>query len=153
MFEFEFDGELLPFTYNGDKFVLLALLPRRHPRTDFFAAAISGLLPQPSPAAATVASRGCRGRPWDFSPLTHGSRAVSFTLFIVRTASMVAHCVRRCRFRHSLTVVGGVAFSRTRLRLHRTRTPFRARGDVYVYSSAMRTQVPNAKPEDELDGE
>ena len=33
-FVFAFDGALLPFTYNGDKFVLLALLPRRKPRTD-----------------------------------------------------------------------------------------------------------------------
>ena len=34
MFEFAFEGELLPFIVNGDRFVLLALLPRRNPRTD-----------------------------------------------------------------------------------------------------------------------
>ena len=34
MFEFAFEGELLPFIVNGDRFVLLALLPRRKPRTD-----------------------------------------------------------------------------------------------------------------------
>ena len=34
MFVFAFEGELLAFTYNGDMFVLLALLPRRKPRTD-----------------------------------------------------------------------------------------------------------------------
>lgn len=34
MFVFAFEGELLAFTYNGDRFVLLALLPRRKPRTD-----------------------------------------------------------------------------------------------------------------------
>ena len=33
MFEFAFDGALLPFTYSGDRFVLFALLPRRKPRT------------------------------------------------------------------------------------------------------------------------
>ena len=33
MFEFVFEGALLPFTYSGDRFVLLALLPRRKPRT------------------------------------------------------------------------------------------------------------------------
>lgn len=34
MFEFVFEGELLPFIVNGDRFVLLALLPRKKPRTD-----------------------------------------------------------------------------------------------------------------------
>ena len=34
MFVFAFEGVLLAFTYNGDRFVLLALLPRRKPRTD-----------------------------------------------------------------------------------------------------------------------
>ena len=34
MFAFEFEGALLAFTYNGDIFVLLALLPRMKPRTD-----------------------------------------------------------------------------------------------------------------------
>lgn len=33
MFEFVFEGALLPLTYNGDRFVLFALLPRRKPRT------------------------------------------------------------------------------------------------------------------------
>ena len=32
MFEFVFEGVLLPLTYIGDKFVLFALLPRRKPR-------------------------------------------------------------------------------------------------------------------------
>lgn len=34
MFVFAFEGELLAFIVNGDSFVLLALLPRRKPRTD-----------------------------------------------------------------------------------------------------------------------
>ena len=34
MFVFEFEGELFAFIVNGDRFVLLALLPRRKPRTD-----------------------------------------------------------------------------------------------------------------------
>jgi len=34
MFVFAFEGELLPFIVIGDRFVLLALLPRRKPRTD-----------------------------------------------------------------------------------------------------------------------
>ena len=34
MFVFAFEGELLAFIVNGDRFVLLALLPRRNPRTD-----------------------------------------------------------------------------------------------------------------------
>ena len=34
MFEFEFEGELLAFNVNGDRFELLALLPRRNPRTE-----------------------------------------------------------------------------------------------------------------------
>lgn len=34
MFEFVFEGELFAFIVNGDRFVLLALLPRRKPRTD-----------------------------------------------------------------------------------------------------------------------
>ena len=40
MFEFAFEGELLPFIVNGDRFVLLALLPRRKPRTPVSAAAL-----------------------------------------------------------------------------------------------------------------
>ena len=39
MFVFAFEGALLAFTYNGDRFVLLALLPRSQPRTSFSAAA------------------------------------------------------------------------------------------------------------------
>ena len=34
MFVFAFAGELFAFIVNGDRFVLLALLPRRKPRTD-----------------------------------------------------------------------------------------------------------------------
>ena len=34
MFVFAFEGELLAFIVNGDRFVLFALLPRRKPRTD-----------------------------------------------------------------------------------------------------------------------
>ena len=34
MFVFAFEGALLAFIVNGDSFVLLALLPRRKPRTD-----------------------------------------------------------------------------------------------------------------------
>ena len=34
MFVFAFEGELFAFIVNGDRFVLLALLPRRKPRTD-----------------------------------------------------------------------------------------------------------------------
>ena len=34
MFVFAFEGELLAFIVNGDRFELLALLPRRKPRTD-----------------------------------------------------------------------------------------------------------------------
>ena len=34
MFEFVFEGELFAFIVNGDSFVLLALLPRKKPRTD-----------------------------------------------------------------------------------------------------------------------
>ena len=34
MFVFAFEGELLAFIVNGDRFVLLALLPRLKPRTD-----------------------------------------------------------------------------------------------------------------------
>ena len=34
MFVFAFEGALLAFIVNGDRFVLLALLPRRKPRTD-----------------------------------------------------------------------------------------------------------------------
>lgn len=34
MFEFAFEGALLAFIVNGDRFELLALLPRRKPRTD-----------------------------------------------------------------------------------------------------------------------
>ena len=34
MFEFVFEGELFAFIVNGDRFVLLALLPRRKPRPD-----------------------------------------------------------------------------------------------------------------------
>jgi len=34
MFVFAFEGELLAFIVIGDRFVLLALLPRRKPRTD-----------------------------------------------------------------------------------------------------------------------
>lgn len=33
MFEFVFEGELLAFTVNGETLLLLALLPRRKPRT------------------------------------------------------------------------------------------------------------------------
>ena len=40
MFEFAFEGELLPFIVNGDRYVLFALLPRRKPRTPVSAAAL-----------------------------------------------------------------------------------------------------------------
>ena len=40
MFEFAFEGELLPFIVNGDRFELFALLPRRKPRTPVSAAAL-----------------------------------------------------------------------------------------------------------------
>ena len=40
MFEFAFEGELLAFIVNGDRFVLFALLPRRKPRTPVSAAAL-----------------------------------------------------------------------------------------------------------------
>ena len=33
MFVFAFEGALLALTYNGDRFVLFTLLPRRKPRT------------------------------------------------------------------------------------------------------------------------
>ena len=49
MFVFAFEGELLPFIVNGDRFVLLALLPRRKPRTPVSAAALF----QPHQLAAT----------------------------------------------------------------------------------------------------
>ena len=39
MFEFAFEGELLAFIVNGDRFELFALLPRRNPRTPVDAAA------------------------------------------------------------------------------------------------------------------
>ena len=159
MFVFEFEGALFALTYNGDKFELLALLPRRKPRT-VSAAAILGLLPQPSPAAATVTSRGCRGGPWDFLPLTHGSHAVSFTLFIVRTAfGYWRTFVREFRFRRGLQPLVFVVASLL-MRLCKPpssfsvlRPLFRARGCVFVQTpSTMRTQVPNAKPELENEG-
>ena len=40
MFVFAFEGELLAFIVNGDRFVLFALLPRRKPRTPVSAAAL-----------------------------------------------------------------------------------------------------------------
>lgn len=58
MFVFEFEGELLPFIVNGDRFELLALLPRRKPRTErSIAAAIFPSRGQPSPLAVTITSR------------------------------------------------------------------------------------------------
>ena len=58
MFEFEFEGELLPFIVNGDRFELLALLPRLKPRTERdIAAAIFPFRGQPSLTAATITSR------------------------------------------------------------------------------------------------
>lgn len=58
MFEFEFEGELLPFIVNGDRFELLALLPRRKPRTERdIAAAIFPFRGQPSLTAVTITSR------------------------------------------------------------------------------------------------
>lgn len=56
MFEFAFEGALFAFTYNGDRFALLALLPRRKPRTDESAAAIF----QPSPQTGTFTSHSRR---------------------------------------------------------------------------------------------
>lgn len=44
MFVFAFEGALLAFIVNGDRFVLFALLPRRKPRTSRdSAAALSSL--------------------------------------------------------------------------------------------------------------
>ena len=40
MFVFAFEGALFALTYNGDRFVLFALLPRRKPRTSVSAAAL-----------------------------------------------------------------------------------------------------------------
>ena len=60
MFEFEFEGELLPFIVNGDRFELLTLLPRRKPRTERnIAAAIFPFRGQPSLTAVTITSRVC----------------------------------------------------------------------------------------------
>jgi hypothetical protein len=54
MFEFAFEGELLAFIVNGDRFVLLALLPRRKPRTPVNAAAfLCSKNSQPHQLAAT----------------------------------------------------------------------------------------------------
>ena len=47
MFVFAFEGELLAFIVNGDRFVLFALLPRRKPRTSVSAAALSFQRTQP----------------------------------------------------------------------------------------------------------
>ena len=41
MFVFAFEGVLFALTYNGDRFELFALLPRRKPRTSVSAAALS----------------------------------------------------------------------------------------------------------------
>ena len=38
MLERAFEGELLAFSVNGDRYVLAAVSPRRKPRTDFFPA-------------------------------------------------------------------------------------------------------------------
>ena len=54
MFVFAFEGELLAFIVNGDRFVLLALLPRRKPRTPVSAAAfLCSKNSQPHQLAAT----------------------------------------------------------------------------------------------------
>ena len=55
MFVFAFEGELLAFIVNGDRFVLLALLPRRKPRTDRASAAALSFCErtQPHQLAAT----------------------------------------------------------------------------------------------------
>ena len=54
MFEFAFEGELLPFIVNGDRIVLFALLPRRKPRTPVSAAAfLCSKNSQPHQLAAT----------------------------------------------------------------------------------------------------
>ena len=88
MFEFEFEGELLPFIVNGDRFVLLALLPRRNPRTERdIAAAIFPFRGQPSLVAVTIASRGFRDGHGFFRFL--GPGAVFFTLFLVRSCYAV----------------------------------------------------------------
>ena len=47
MFVFAFEGALFALTYNGDRFVLFALLPRRKPRTSVSAAALSFQRTQP----------------------------------------------------------------------------------------------------------
>ena len=41
MFVFALEGALFALTYNGDRFELFALLPRRKPRTSVSAAALS----------------------------------------------------------------------------------------------------------------
>jgi len=54
MFEFAFEGELLAFIVNGDRFELFALLPRRNPRTPVDAAAfLCSKNSQPHQLAAT----------------------------------------------------------------------------------------------------
>ena len=52
MFEFVFEGELLAFIVNGDRFVFVALLPRRKPRTSQCSRLII-LRTQPHQLAAT----------------------------------------------------------------------------------------------------
>ena len=43
MFVFVFEGALFALTYNGDRFVLFTLLPRRNPRTERCSCLISGV--------------------------------------------------------------------------------------------------------------
>ena len=89
MFVFAFEGALLAFIVSGDRFALLALLPRRKPRTDGTLQPPSWLLcfyskdlnphQQPLLSLHGVIATGHR----IFLPLTHGSSTGAFTLFIV----------------------------------------------------------------------
>ena len=95
MFEFVFEGALLPLTYNGDMFVLLALLPRRKPRTAV----------QP-PCSQVAGGRMCRPLPAGIN-LTGGGYSYSLAAqaagmdFRIRANSLP--CLERAALRRQFT--------------------------------------------------
>lgn len=104
MFEFVFEGALFALTYNGDRFVLFALLPRRKPRPDVGTAAIF----QPSPSAATIIRTHYLTDGMGFLYVYRGSDSTTFfrAAQVRRSASLsVTRCAlfslasRRCRTR------------------------------------------------------
>ena len=150
MFVFAFEGALLAFIVNGDRFVLLALLPRRKPRTD-------GSVQPPYHSLFKELNLTTGGYYPSRVPF---SRWHGF-LCIVAVAPLPyinprQSCLRFTIFYRAALTRGGFVFAppfSRRARLHRAAFVVAlSRSSVFVCYSVMRQQVPKPMSVDADEG-